>query len=150
MTGIWVLAVAIVVTFALALLMRRRNGRFREVAPPRSAPSEAMTGERLTAAEIGGELGSRVSLVQFSSAFCSPCRATRALLHDVVAGRSDVRHVEIDAEAHLDLVRRLGILRTPTVLVLDGSGRVVGRASGLPSRDQVEAAIAAVGGPSQG
>ena len=33
-----------------------------------------------------------------------------------------VTHVEIDAEHHLDLVRRVGVLRTPTTLVLDARG----------------------------
>jgi thioredoxin-related protein len=58
-----------------------------------------------------------------------------------------VRHVEIDAESHLDLVRRLDVRRTPTVLVLDGQGRVVRRASGQPRPADVIAALgAAVGG----
>ena len=81
--------------------------------------------------------------LHFSSAFCSPCRATRTLLTDV-AGRVDgVAVVEIDAESHLELVRRLDVMRTPTVLVLDSRGAVVRRASGLPRREQVLAALAA-------
>ena len=66
--------------------------------------------QRLTAADIGRPLGPRATLVQFSSAFCAPCRATRVLLADV-AGRTDgVASVDIDAESHLDLVRALGVL----------------------------------------
>jgi hypothetical protein len=53
-----------------------------------------------------------------------------------------VRHVEVDAAEHLDAVRRLGIWRTPTVLVVDASGAIVHRASGTPSRAQVIAAVA--------
>jgi hypothetical protein len=52
-----------------------------------------------------------------------------------------VRHVEVDAEQHLDVVRRLGILRTPTTLVLDAHGREVTRASGAPKRDEVLATL---------
>ena len=44
-----------------------------------------------------------------------------------------VAHVEVDAEHHLDLVRRLGVLRTPTVLVLDPQGRITRRAPGRPA-----------------
>ena len=54
-----------------------------------------------------------------------------------------VTHVEVDAEHHLDLVRRVGVLRTPTTLVLDAAGREVSRASGAPTRDQVLAAVSA-------
>jgi thioredoxin-like negative regulator of GroEL len=93
---------------------------------------------------IGAALGSRVTLVQFSSAFCSPCRATRMLLEDVTDTMSDVVYAEIDAEANLELVRELDIRSTPTTLFLDRNGREVGRAAGAPKRDQVLSAISAI------
>jgi thiol-disulfide isomerase/thioredoxin len=98
-------------------------------------------GERLSAADLGGPLGERATLVQFSSAFCAPCRATRRVLDEVARLVEGVRHVEIDAEAHLELVRRLGVLKTPTVLVLDADGSVVRRASGQPRKADVIAAL---------
>ena len=99
-------------------------------------------GHVLTAAELGTDLGSRATLVQFSSAFCSPCRATRTLLRDVASRRDDVAYVDIDAESHLELVRQLKIERTPTVVVLDRTGTVVRQASGVPRRDQIHAVLA--------
>lgn len=98
-------------------------------------------GERLEAAELGARLGERATLVQFSSAFCAPCRATRRVLGEVAGMVPGVAHVEIDAEARLDLVRRLEILKTPTVLVLDAGGRVVRRAAGQPRKADVIAAL---------
>ena len=98
----------------------------------------------ITQEMIGAPLGSRVTLVQFSSAFCSPCRATRMLLEDVTAEMSDVAYVEIDAEANLELVRTLDIRSTPTTLFLDRTGHEVGRAMGAPKRDQVLSAISAI------
>ncbi|WP_051713651.1 MULTISPECIES: TlpA family protein disulfide reductase [Streptomyces] len=96
---------------------------------------------------MGTELGERATLVQFSSAFCAPCRATRRVLAEVAGLVPGVAHVEIDAEAHLDLVRRLEIVRTPTVLVLDAAGRVVRRAAGRPRKADVIAALGeALGG----
>lgn len=97
--------------------------------------------ERLGAAELGEGLGERATLVQFSSAFCAPCRATRRVLTEVAGMVPGVSHVEIDAERHLDLVRRLDILKTPTVLVLDADGRIVRRATGQPRRADVIAAL---------
>ncbi|MEH3067043.1 MAG: thioredoxin family protein [Aeromicrobium erythreum] len=158
MTGVIVLLVALVATGVVALLLRRRDGRFSTPVPAAPASSAAVGGaqepdpgaspvaaaesrEVLTAEEIGGPLGDRLTFVQFSSAFCSPCRATRALLSDVVSTRPDVAHVEVDAESHLDLVRRLNIMRTPTVLVVGPDGTVLSRASGLPRRDQVLAVL---------
>ncbi|MFE9644733.1 thioredoxin family protein [Streptomyces sp. NPDC006365] len=103
---------------------------------------------RLGAAELGENLGERATLVQFSSAFCAPCRATRRVLAEVAGIVPGVTHVEIDAEDHLDLVRELDILKTPTVLVLDTAGRIVRRAAGQPRKADVIAALGeAVGTP---
>jgi thiol-disulfide isomerase/thioredoxin len=99
---------------------------------------------RLTEADLGGPLGSRATLVQFSSAFCAPCRATRRVLDSVAGMVEGVRHVEIDAEASLELVRRLEVRATPTVLVLDARGTVVRRAGGQPRTVDVIAALGAV------
>jgi len=98
----------------------------------------------ITPEMIGGALGSRATLVQFSSAFCTPCRATRALLENIVEDLHDVVHIDIDAEDHLELVRELNILSTPTTLILDSSGHEIGRAVGAPKREQVLNALAAI------
>jgi thiol-disulfide isomerase/thioredoxin len=98
----------------------------------------------ITPAMIGADLGSRATLLQFSSAFCGPCRATRMLIEDVTADMGDVAHVEIDAEANLELVRKLDIRSTPTTLFINGDGHEVGRAVGAPKRDQVLSAISAI------
>ncbi len=110
----------------------------RRTRPPRCSPP----------ADLGTKLGERATLVQFSSAFCSPCRATRVLLTDIAAKVDGVVTVDIDAEEHLEMVRRFGIMRTPTVFVLDADGAISTRASGLPRREQVLAALGqAVGDP---
>jgi thiol-disulfide isomerase/thioredoxin len=131
LSGVIVLAVVLVLATAVGFGWRWLSGRLRE-------PREA----RLTGAELGQPLGARATLVQFSSAFCAPCRATRVLLADVAGKAEGVRHVEIDVTARMDLVRRLGISRTPTVLVLGPQGQITRRASGLPRRPDVDAALA--------
>ncbi|MDI3390695.1 thioredoxin family protein [Streptomyces sp. B-S-A8] len=91
--------------------------------------------------ELGAALGERATLVQFSTAFCQPCRATRRTLAEVTRLVPGIAHIEIDAEQHLPLVRDLDILRTPTVLVLDARGRLVRRAAGQPRKADVIAAL---------
>jgi thiol-disulfide isomerase/thioredoxin len=83
----------------------------------------------------------RATLLQFSSAFCAPCRAVRRVSGEVADLLPGVRHVEVDAESHLDAVRALGIWRTPTLLVLDAEGRVVKRATGVPGKAQLIAVL---------
>jgi thiol-disulfide isomerase/thioredoxin len=132
------------------LAWRRGNGRMRAA---REDPAEAAaaagqaagSAQPVTGAELGAPLGTRATLVQFSTAFCAPCRATRRILTEVAAMTDGVAHIEIDAESHLDLVRRLDIRRTPTVLVLGPDGRIAKRASGQPRKADVIAAVGEVG-----
>lgn len=139
MEGLLAVAAALVAASAVGLWLRRSGRRLaRRSARDRS---DAVV---LDAADLGADLGARATLVQFSTAFCQPCRATRRILDDVSRQVDGVQHVEIDAESHLDLVRRLDVRRTPTVLVLDPAGRVVRRASGQPRPVDVIAALGAV------
>jgi thiol-disulfide isomerase/thioredoxin len=121
--GIAVAVAVLVAATVFGLVRRARDGKLRRA-------SRTDDGEVL--ARLGVEAGVPVTLVQFSSAFCAPCRATRALCASVAAQVEGVRHTEVDAESHLDEVRALGIMRTPTLLVVDATGRVVRRAAGQP------------------
>jgi thiol-disulfide isomerase/thioredoxin len=158
-TGIVVVLVVLVLASAFGLYRRRTDGRLRTVeipadeagsVPVPGAPAgegHGHDGDRVGPADIGEPLGERATLVQFSSAFCAPCRATRVVLDEVSGMVDGVTHVEIDAEAHLDLVRRLDVRRTPTVLVLDAHGVVRVRAAGAPRKADVIAAIGTVVAP---
>jgi thiol-disulfide isomerase/thioredoxin len=144
------MAAVLVVAGAGGLAWRRRNGRMRAARehPPEAAAAAgraAGSAPPVTGAELGAPLGTRATLVQFSTAFCAPCRATRRILTEVAAMTDGVAHIEIDAESHLDLVRRLDIRRTPTVLVLGPDGRIAKRASGQPRKADVIAAVGEVG-----
>ena len=96
---------------------------------------------RLGAAELGQPLGPRATLLQFSSEFCAPCRATGRILAEVASGAEGVRHVEVDAGERLDLVRLLDVRRTPTVFVLGPEGQVARRGSGLMNKADVLGAL---------
>ncbi|GAA1145452.1 hypothetical protein GCM10009606_25680 [Nocardioides aquiterrae] len=146
-TGAWVVVAAVVAALAFGLYRLLTDGRFRGTrelggrAARADEPVEATPWAAVTAALPDAPLGERATLLQFSSAFCAPCRATRRTLADVAGLVPGVEHVEVDAEHHLELVRALGILRTPTTLVLDSAGREVTRATGAPRKEQVLAAL---------
>jgi thiol-disulfide isomerase/thioredoxin len=142
-TGVIVLVAVLAVATAFGMIWKSRNGHMKPARTQEagSAPeAETLLGE----AELGRPLGGRATLVQFSSAFCAPCRATRVILADVAQLVDGVTHVEVDAESHLDLVRRLDIRRTPTVLVLGPDGRIAQRGSGQPHKADILAAIGKV------
>ena len=130
------LLVVLALAISFGIWYTRSRGEFRR--------KKTVNGPKLDASIIGVELGSRVTMVQFSSAFCSPCRATKALLEDMVKSMPDVRYAHIDAESHLELVRKLDIRSTPTTLFLNSAGVEVGRAMGTPKRSQVMAAVDAI------
>lgn len=114
---------------AFGLWRLRTDGRVRDTS---DTPADLVRAD-----EIGRPLGERATLLQFSSAFCAPCKATRHVLEQVASAVPGVAHVEVDAENHLELVRRLDVRRTPTTLVLDAHGHEVRRASGVPKTDDV-------------
>lgn len=168
MTGVWVLLVVLALATAFGLWFRRTSGRITDrpaattTPTTPSAATEASSGvipagdddppvdiepdepspqAAALAAALDGRLGERATMVQFSSAFCQPCRATRRILEEVTVLVPGVGHVEIDAEDNLDLVRALDIRRTPTVLFLDATGAVRKHASGQPRKADVIAAL---------
>jgi thiol-disulfide isomerase/thioredoxin len=131
MTGLFVATVTLAVATVFGLVWQRRTGRLKDQ-------------KKEVRVDWTFELGERATLVQFSSAFCAPCRATKRVLGEVAGLVDGVAHVEIDAEARLDLVRELNILKTPTVLILDAAGAIVQRAAGQPRKADVIAALGVV------
>jgi len=103
------------------------------------AASERIAPDLLSALGVPAD---QVTLLQFSSAFCAPCRAVRRVSSEVAGMVQGVAHVEVDAESHLDAVRALGIWKTPTLLVVGPGGRVAKRATGVPGKPQLIAAVA--------
>lgn len=135
MTGVIVVAVAAALALAFGLYRKAVDGRAREVR------AAADLTPRLDAGRIGHPLGQQATFVQFSSPACAPCRSTDVLLTQLTAERPELVHVDLDAPSHLDLVEEFGIMRTPTVLVLDASGAVRQRIVGAPRRPQVLEAL---------
>jgi len=129
------LALAVGLAAGFGVVRRLRDGAALDVAA-------GWGQERLiTASDIGRPLGVHATLLQISTQFCQPCGVARRVLGGLAADLPGVEHVEVDAQEHLDLVRRLDVTRTPTILVLDGHGRVAQRAHGVPSAQQIMTAL---------
>lgn len=141
MTLLWatlaVLGVTAIAT-ALGLIWRARVGCVRTS----SGRSEARELAEVAAAH--GRLGEHATLLQFSTEFCAPCRATRRMLDDLASRRDGVVHVEVDLTDRADLARRLNILQTPTTFVLDPAGRSRARIGGAPRLREVTALLDAL------
>lgn len=131
--GVWVALAAVLLAVGFGVYRTLTDGRARTV----SGSASVSVADRL-----GAPLGEAATFVQFSSSVCAPCRTTHRLLTEVVAADGALAHVDLDAETRLDLVEEFGITRTPTVLLLDGSGSVRHRFVGVPRRDEVRGALA--------
>ena len=140
--GVITLVAVLAVASAAGFAMRRRQGRFRPATevPEAAAPADSA----LSAADLGAPLGARATLVQFSTEVCAYCGPTRELLTQVAGERDGVAFVEIDAAQRMDLTRRLHVLATPTVLVLDALGGIASRASGPLRRADLLTAVGSV------
>jgi thiol-disulfide isomerase/thioredoxin len=137
--GIVALVAVLALATAFGLWRRRVDGKFNETKATSVAKEQ-----HLTAGQLGQPLGDVATLVEFSSAFCAPCRATRKVLDRVVDDVHGIALIEIDAEQRLDLTRQFGVMRTPTVLILDSEGVVRHRAAGQPRYADVVGALGAV------
>jgi thiol-disulfide isomerase/thioredoxin len=139
--GLIALVVVLAAASAAGFALRQRQGRFNQRPPGHDQPSSA---DALSAADLGVPLGARATLVQFSTEVCAYCGPTRALLTEVARERDGVSFVEIDAAERMDLTRRLRVLSTPTVLVLDALGGIASRASGPLRKADLLTAVGAV------
>ena len=136
MENLVIVGVVLLLATGYGYWYRHRDGRVKA----RTVTEERL---RLDQSEIGS-LGERATLLQFSSAFCTPCRATRVILSEVAAATPGVRYIDVDAEHELALVRKVGVLSTPTTLILDNKGFEIARAVGAPRKAQVLASLEAL------
>jgi thiol-disulfide isomerase/thioredoxin len=145
-SGLAVRAALIVALLAAASaawwVAARRATRFRPSRrhPLPGGPATPVT--TMTSTDLSRELGSRATFVQFSSATCATCPQVRRVLTELAATQPAVVHVDIQAEDHMDLVRRFSVYRTPTVLLLDPDGAVHARTSGPLTPARALAALA--------
>jgi thiol-disulfide isomerase/thioredoxin len=137
--GAAVLLAVLALTALAAWWLRARNGAVRT-----PAPDDDDGGPRTVLEGLGVRPGDAdLTVVQFSTAFCAPCRATRARLEQLRTAHQGLAVVHVDAESHLDEVRALDVRRTPTLFYLDRAGRLLGRSSGAPRAEELTALVEA-------
>lgn len=117
---------------ALGLVWRAGQGRLR---PTRGTESVVLDGV---------DLGTSGTLLQFSSEYCAPCRATARVLGELAARTPGLAHVEIDVAERPELAARFDVLQTPTTLVLDATGRPRTRIAGAVRSAALQAELARI------
>jgi thioredoxin 1 len=85
----------------------------------------------------------RPVLVDFTAAWCPPCRVMKPVLAELADERDDLRIVQLDVDAHQRTAAEYGVLSMPT-FILFRDGREVQRLVGARPRRRLEAELAEV------
>lgn len=128
------LLVVLAIIAAVALFgawWRARDGRVRTAGDGR------FTADQL--AEVGlASIPRDGAALLLGSPTCTPCTTVKAILAEVAASRSAFDWVYVDAGDHMALVDAHRVMRVPTLFVLDPTGRILARTSGVPARRNLE------------
>src|SRR3954454_6214420 len=73
-----------------------------------------MTPEQFTAKVLEAD---RPVLVDFTAAWCPPCRAMKPILAALDAERDDLHVVEVDVDESIDVAAEYGVLSMPTFML---------------------------------
>ena len=119
---------------AVGYLLQKNRGVFRKLNPKDSQTEF----NKLLEVE---ELGTVGTLVQFSTAFCSSCRSNKLMLNELVKKYPGMKFKELDAESNLAAINKLNVTATPTVFLLNKTGKSVGKFSGPIKKDQAKLAV---------
>jgi thioredoxin len=82
-------------------------------------------------------------LVDFTAAWCPPCRVMKPVLAELAAERPELRVVQLDVDTEQRTAARYGVLSMPT-FILFRDGREVTRLVGARPKRRLEAELAEV------
>lgn len=64
-------------------------------------------------------------LVDFTAAWCPPCRAMKPVLSELAAERGDLRVAQLDVDEHQRAAAEYGVLSMPTFILFRGGQPVL-------------------------
>jgi len=129
----WIAVLIVVVLVAMTAITGWALRR-RESHPRRTKTTDL----EWLAADVRGP---NATLVQFSTQMCARCPHVRRMLGELAEVTDGVTLAEVDLTHQSELAKRLHILQTPTVFVVDATGAVRSRFAGVPRRDAITAEL---------
>jgi thioredoxin 1 len=79
-------------------------------------------------------------LVDFTAAWCPPCRAMNPILEEVAAAREDLRIVKVDVDDNQAVAAQYGVMSMPTFMLFR-DGRPVQTLVGSRPRKRLESEL---------
>ena len=102
---------------------------------------ETITDDQFTAEVLESD---RPVVVDFTAAWCAPCRVMGPVLEELAAERDDVRFVKLDVDQSQHTSARYGVMSMPTFMVFTGGEPVLTLVGSRPKRRLAEELSAVV------
>ena len=102
---------------------------------------DTITDDQFTAEVLESD---RPVVVDFTAAWCAPCRVMGPVLEELAAERDDVRFVKLDVAENQHTSARYGVMSMPTFMVFEGGEPVLTLIGSRPKRKFAEELSAVV------
>src|SRR3954454_4831930 len=102
---------------------------------------EQITDDQFTAAVLESD---KPVVVDFTAAWCAPCRVMGPVLEELAAERDDLRFMKLDVDTNQATTARYGVMSMPTFMVFEGGEPVLTLIGSRPQR-RVPEELSAVG-----
>lgn len=78
------------------------------------------------------------TLLEFEASWCSPCKMLAPRLENVLREFKDITLQKINVDTDVQLVTKYNIRAVPCLILLDETGKVIGRLSGLHTEKELK------------
>jgi thioredoxin 1 len=96
---------------------------------------EQITDDQFASAVLESD---RPVVVDFTAAWCAPCRVMGPVLDELAGEREDLRFVKLDVDANQTTAARYGVMSMPTFVVFEGGEPVLTLVGSRPKRKLAE------------
>ena len=73
-------------------------------------------------------------ILYFTASWCAPCKALSPIMDSL---QGQINFDKIDVDSNTDLSTQYGVRGVPSLILLDETGEVKGRLTGIQSKEQI-------------
>lgn len=92
---------------------------------------------KITDANFDGIIKEGISLVDFFTPWCGPCKAMSPIIDQISEDYPGVKVGKMDVDENSEIPKRLGIRSIPTMIIYN-NGEIIERKVGIIPKDQIK------------